>query len=64
MIAHRLATIRNAERVLVVTPNGIEEDGTYDELAAQNGLFAKLHHIQLRKGQGEVSKEQFVEINT
>lgn len=64
VIAHRLATIRNADRVLVVTPNGIEEDGTYDELVAQNGLFAKLHHIQFRKGQGEVSIEQFVEINT
>ena len=61
VIAHRLATIRNADRVLVVTPNGIEEDGTYDELVAQNGLFAKLHHIQFRKGQGE-SIQPYVEI--
>lgn len=61
VIAHRLATIRNADRVLVVTPNGIEEDGTYDELVEQNGLFAKLHHIQFRKGQGE-SIQQYVEI--
>ncbi|WP_409369750.1 ABC transporter ATP-binding protein [Lysinibacillus sp. 38-6] len=49
IIAHRLATIRNADRVLVVTENGIEEDGTYDELVAQDGIFAKLHHIQFRK---------------
>ncbi|MFJ7666259.1 ABC transporter ATP-binding protein [Lysinibacillus sp. NPDC097195] len=49
IIAHRLATIRNADRVLVVTPNGIEEDGTYEELVAQDGIFAKLHHIQFRK---------------
>jgi len=49
IIAHRLATIRNADRVLVVTQNGIEEDGTYDELLAQDGIFAKLHHIQFRK---------------
>lgn len=61
VIAHRLATIRNADRVLVVTPNGIEEDGTYDELVAQNGLFAKLHHIQFRKGQDE-SIQPYVEI--
>jgi len=61
VIAHRLATIRNADRVLVVTSNGIEEDGTYDELVAQNGLFAKLHHIQFRKGQGE-SIQPYVEI--
>ncbi|WCH46034.1 MULTISPECIES: ABC transporter ATP-binding protein [unclassified Lysinibacillus] len=63
VIAHRLATIRNADRVLVVTSNGIEEDGTYDELVAQNGLFAKLHHIQFRKGQSEQNKQQdFVEL--
>ncbi|MGY3188491.1 ABC transporter ATP-binding protein [Lysinibacillus sp. TE18511] len=63
VIAHRLATIRNADRVLVVTPNGIEEDGTYDELVAQNGIFAKLHHIQFRKGQGEPSMQEYVELN-
>ncbi|WP_342534909.1 ABC transporter ATP-binding protein [Lysinibacillus sp. FSL K6-1151] len=63
VIAHRLATIRNADRVLVVTSNGIEEDGTYDELVAQNGLFAKLHHIQFRKGQSEQNRQQdFVEL--
>lgn len=62
VIAHRLATIRNADRVLVVTPNGIEEDGTYDELVAQNGLFAKLHHIQFRKSEGGKSTQTFVGI--
>ncbi|WP_342532830.1 ABC transporter ATP-binding protein [Lysinibacillus sp. FSL K6-0057] len=63
VIAHRLATIRNADRVLVVTPKGIEEDGTYDELVAQNGIFAKLHHIQFRKGQTEPSvQKDFVEL--
>jgi len=49
VIAHRLATIRNADRVIVVTKNGIEEDGTYDELVAANGVFANLHNIQFRK---------------
>lgn len=53
IIAHRLATIRNADRVLVVTQNGIEEDGTYEELVAQDGTFAKLHHIQFRKAESE-----------
>ncbi|MGE7840804.1 ABC transporter ATP-binding protein [Lysinibacillus sp. NPDC093712] len=53
IIAHRLATIRNADRVLVVTQNGIEEDGTYAELVAQEGIFAKLHHIQFRKTENE-----------
>ena len=49
VIAHRLATIRNADSVIVVTKNGIEEDGTYDELVAANGVFANLHNIQFRK---------------
>ena len=49
VIAHRLATIRNADRVIVVTKNGIEEDGTYEELLALNGVFANLHNIQFRK---------------
>ncbi|WP_155594018.1 ABC transporter ATP-binding protein [Lysinibacillus cavernae] len=63
VIAHRLATIRNADRVLVVTTDGIEEDGTYDELVAQNGIFAKLHHIQFRKEQTEPSTQKdFVEL--
>lgn len=48
VIAHRLATIKHADRVIVITENGIEEQGTYDELLAQDGLFAHLHNVQLR----------------
>ncbi|KGR77907.1 ABC transporter ATP-binding protein [Ureibacillus manganicus] len=46
IIAHRLSTIRDADQVLVITPNGIEESGTYNELVAAEGIFANLHHIQ------------------
>lgn len=46
IVAHRLATVRNADRIFVVTPNGIAEEGTYEELVAKGGLFAKLHNIQ------------------
>ncbi len=49
IIAHRLSTIRDADQVLVITPNGIEESGTYNELVAAEGIFAKLHHIQFNK---------------
>ncbi len=49
VIAHRLATIRDADRVLVVTENGIEEDGTYKELVEQEGIFARLHNIQFQE---------------
>ncbi|MBQ0138728.1 MAG: ABC transporter ATP-binding protein [Kurthia sp.] len=48
VIAHRLGTIKNADRILVVTKNGIEEDGNYDELVQEEGQFARLHHSQFR----------------
>ncbi|MEK4423904.1 ABC transporter ATP-binding protein [Solibacillus sp. FSL K6-1523] len=44
IIAHRLATIRDADYIFVVTPNGIEEQGTYEDLLKKEGIFAKLHH--------------------
>ena len=44
VIAHRLSTIRNAGRILVLTANGIEEEGTHEDLLAKGGAYAKLYH--------------------
>lgn len=49
IIAHRLATIRDADRVIVVTEDGIVEDGSYNELVALDGIFARLHNIQFQE---------------
>ncbi|WP_391204964.1 ABC transporter ATP-binding protein [Psychrobacillus sp. L4] len=49
IIAHRLATIRDANRVIVVTEDGIAEDGTYNDLVEQDGIFARLHNIQFQE---------------
>ncbi len=43
VIAHRLSTIKNAERILVLTENGIEESGTHDELMKLGGVYAQLY---------------------
>ncbi len=41
-IAHRLTTIKNADRILVLGPNGIEEEGNHEQLLAKNGLYYRL----------------------
>lgn len=46
VIAHRLATIRSADRIVVVTEDGIAEQGSHDELIEQGGIFANLHKVQ------------------
>ena len=48
IIAHRLATIRDADRIIVVTEDGIAEQGTYKELIELNGVFAKLHNAHYK----------------
>jgi ATP-binding cassette, subfamily B, bacterial len=48
VIAHRLSTIRNAKRILVLTDNGIQEQGTHKELLGFNGVYANLYNMQLR----------------
>ncbi len=48
IIAHRLSTIRNADKILVLTDNGIEEEGSHSELIARNKVYASLYNTQFR----------------
>lgn len=45
VIAHRLTTIQNAEKILVLTEDGIAESGTHEELLKQGGIYEKLYHM-------------------
>lgn len=45
-IAHRLATIRDSNKIIVISGGVVAESGTHDELMALNGIYAGLHHAQ------------------
>jgi ATP-binding cassette subfamily B protein len=49
IIAHRLATIRNADKIVVVTEDGIAEEGGHNELIEKGGIFAGLHKVQFQR---------------
>ncbi|SHE13371.1 ABC transporter ATP-binding protein [Chlamydia abortus] len=46
VIAHRLATIKNADRIIVIDESGIAEQGRHSELVASGGIYSRLHQAQ------------------
>ena len=46
IIAHRLATIKSADRIIVVTQQGISEQGKHEELIRAGGIYSRLHYAQ------------------
>ena len=48
IIAHRLSTIKNADEIVVITEEGIEERGTHEELLLLNGIYANLYRAQFK----------------
>ena len=48
IIAHRLSTIKNADEILVLTNEGIEERGSHEELLNQDGIYAYLYNLQFK----------------
>ncbi len=49
VIAHRLSTIKSAERILVLTDEGIAEEGTHEELLEKKGIYEKLYSMQFQR---------------
>ncbi|MCF0105262.1 MAG: ATP-binding cassette domain-containing protein, partial [Holdemanella sp.] len=48
-IAHRLSTIRNANEIVVIDEEGIQERGSHDELMTRNGIYARYYQLQFQK---------------
>ena len=58
MIAHRLSSVRNADRILVIDDGQIAESGTHDELLASGGLYAKMWAEYQKAAQWKVASEE------
>jgi ATP-binding cassette subfamily B protein len=48
VVAHRLSTIKNADKIVVVSDGGVLEMGTHDELMEKNGEYARLYSYQFK----------------
>jgi subfamily B ATP-binding cassette protein MsbA len=48
VIAHRLSTVQNADKIVVMDEGKVVEEGSHSELLASGGAYAALYHMQFR----------------
>ncbi len=48
VVAHRLSTVKNADEIIVITQNGVEERGTHESLIARGGIYKTLYEYQFK----------------
>ena len=56
VVAHRLSTIRNADKIIVISDGKIKEEGSHDELIRQNGAYKLLYDLQFKESDKEEIK--------
>ena len=63
IVAHRLSTIRDADRIFVISKGGVAESGSHDELMAKQGIYHELVMVQTGNttGENKSKKEKKVE---
>ena len=54
VVAHRLSTIKNSDRIIVIHKGEIREDGSHRELLQKQGLYYKLYQLQYREQENTV----------
>ena len=57
VIAHRLATVKNADRIVLIDDGRIAEEGTHSELLALGGMYAKLYNTQKLIGEKKMGND-------
>lgn len=62
VIAHRLGTIRNADKIIVLKDGRAYEEGTHDELLLKNGLYAEMWNIQLHSTSTTTSQSNLLTV--
>ncbi len=53
VVAHRLSTVKNADEIVVITDDGIKEQGTHQQLLEKNGIYAKLYAYQFSESSSQ-----------
>jgi ABC-type multidrug transport system fused ATPase/permease subunit len=62
-IAHRLSTLRNADRIIVVKDGVVAEEGTHEELLNRHGIYAQLHQLQFENRHEATAAPEFMTRN-
>ena len=57
VVAHRLSTIKNADRIAVISKGKVAEEGTHEELMALNGIYSEIYNLQFRANSGNLEAE-------